>query len=146
MAEITSNEINTAVLAATQDVFSTMLSLPLEAGPAREETCDPANFNGVVALVAIAGEWVGSGRISCSSKFACQIAAALLMSPLYESVNEEVLDGVGEVSNMIVGNVKTYLEETLGNLALGIPTVVFGHNYSTRSAGVTWTIVPFHSG
>jgi CheY-specific phosphatase CheX len=146
MTEISSSTIIAAVLSATQDVFSTMLNLPIEPGPTSEESCDPANFNGVVALVAIAGDWVGSGRISCSSKFACQLAAALMMCPVYEAVNEEVLDGVGEVSNMIVGNVKTFLEETLGGLALGIPTVVFGHNYSTRSANVVWNVVPFHSG
>lgn len=65
---------------------------------------------------------------SCSPRFACQIAGALLMSPPFEAVNEEALDGVAEVANMIVGNVKTFLEERLGSMALSIPTVVFGRN------------------
>jgi chemotaxis protein CheX len=100
-----------------------------------------------VALVGVAGDWVGTGRISCSAKFACEIAGALLMSPPIDSVNEDVLDAVAEVSNMIIGNVKTFLEERLGSMALSIPTVVFGRNYQTRSAKVLqWTVVPFRSG
>jgi CheY-specific phosphatase CheX len=142
-----SEEIVPAVLSATQEVFSTMLNLPLEQVPPREEASDPGAFDGVVALVGVAGDWVGTGRISCSARFACQIAGALLMSPPFEAVNEEVLDGVAEVANMIVGNVKTFLEERLGSMALSIPTVVFGRNYQTRSARVLhWNVVPFRSG
>lgn len=142
-----SEEIIPAVLSATQEVFSTMLSLPLEPVPAREEASDPGAFDGVVALVGVAGDWVGTGRISCSARFACRIAGALLMSPPYEAVNEDVLDGVAEVANMIIGNVKTFLEERLGSMALSIPTVVFGRNYQTRSAKVLrWNVVPFRSG
>ena len=141
------SEIIPAVLAATLEVFTTMLNLPLEPAPPREEAADPGSFDGVVALVGIAGDWMGTGRISCSSKFACQIAGALMMSPAYEAVNEEVLDGVAEVSNMIIGNVKTFLEERLGSMALSIPTVVFGRNYQTRSANVLqWNVVPFRCG
>ena len=142
-----SDEIIPAVMSATQEVFATMLNLPLEPVPPREEASDPASFDGVVALVGVAGDWVGTGRISCSAKFACQIAGALMMSDPYESVNEDVLDGIAEVSNMIIGNVKTFLEERLGSMALSIPTVVFGRNYITRSAGVLhWNVVPFRSG
>jgi chemotaxis protein CheX len=141
------DEIIPAVLSATQDVFSTMLSLPLEPAQPREEASDPAAFDGVVALVGIAGDWVGTGRVSCSAQFACLIAGALLMSPPFESVNEEVLDAVAEVSNMIIGNVKTFFEERLGSMALSIPTVVFGRNYQTRSAKVLqWHVIPFRSG
>ncbi len=51
------------------------------------------------------------------------------------SVNEDVLDAVAELTNMIIGSVKTDLESQLGPLGLSIPTVVFGRNFRTRSAG-----------
>ncbi len=152
MAEVTTftpnaSEIIPAVLSATLEVFTTMLNLPLEPSPSHEETSDPGSFDGVVAMVGVAGDWVGTGRISCSSKFACQIAGALMMGAVYEAVNEEVLDGVAEVSNMIIGNVKTFLEERLGSMVLSIPMVVFGRNYITRSArALQWTVVPFRCG
>jgi chemotaxis protein CheX len=142
-----SDDVIPAVLAATEDVFSTTLNLSLEQMPPREEKSDPAASDGVVALVGVAGDWMGTGRISCTAKFACELAGALRMSPPFESVNEDVLDAVAEVSNMIIGNVKTYLEDRFGSMALSIPTVVFGRNYQTRSPkGLQWTVVPFRSG
>ena len=60
------------------------------------------------------------------------------------AVNEEVLDAVAELTNMIIGSVKTDLEAHLGPLGLSIPTVVFGRNFKTRSAGNTeWMNVTF---
>jgi chemotaxis protein CheX len=48
---------------------------------------------------------------------------------------------------MIIGNVKTFFEERLGPLGLTVPTVIFGRNYQTRSAGVkNWVLVRLHSG
>ena len=65
----------------------------------------------------------------------------------YTSVNEEVLDAVAEVTNMIMGNVKTSLEEDLGAMGLSIPTVVYGRNFSSRTVGKQeWSVVPFKVG
>ena len=48
---------------------------------------------------------------------------------------------------MIVGNVKTFFEEKHGPLGLTVPTVIYGRNYQTRSAGVKdWVLVRVHSG
>ena len=87
-----------------------------------------------------------SGRISSPPELACKLAAAMLMTSC-ESINEEVLDAAAEIANMIIGNVKTSLEEKLGPLALSVPTVIFGRNYRTHSSGVhSWTVVPFIAG
>jgi chemotaxis protein CheX len=62
----------------------------------------------------------------------------------YEAIDEEVLDAIGEVTNMVLGNVKTALEEELGPMGLSIPTVIYGRNFSTRSVAKSkWTVVPF---
>lgn len=140
--------IENTVRHATHEVFSTMLNLPLEDLPAREEITSepPDSHDGVEALVGIGGAWTGTGRIWCNSKFACKLASALLMAE-YDSLNEEVLDAISEVANMIIGNVKATFEDSLGALVLSIPTVIFGRNYRTRSAGVTsWIVVPFKAG
>jgi chemotaxis protein CheX len=143
MESISNADIVAVVVDSTHAVFSTMLNLELQAGAAREEPAETSSFDGVVALVGVAGSWTGSGRISCSARFACGLASALLMTP-YEAVDEDVLDAVAEVANMIVGNVKTYFEDRVGPLGLSIPTVVFGRNYQTRFSGVqTWIVVPF---
>jgi chemotaxis protein CheX len=143
MDPISAQDIVAVVTASTQAVFSTMLNLTLQVGEPRQELAQSLSCDGVVALVGVAG-WTGSGRISCTSRFACSLASALLAMRC-EAVNEDVLDAVAEVANMIVGNVKTYFEERLGPLSLSIPTVVFGRNYQTRFPGVQeWTVIPFH--
>ena len=134
-----------AICAATGDVFSTMLGLPVEAGPHYTEQAGCQGVDGVIALVGIAGAWTGSGRISCTAAFACRLSGAMLASE-YTAVNEDVLDAMAELANMIIGNVKSVLEERLGPLGLSVPTVIFGRNYQTRSAGVSeWMVVPFRS-
>ena len=52
----------------------------------------------------------------------------------YAAINEDVLDSVAEVTNMIIGNVKTALEDRLGAMGLSTPTVIYGRNFQTRSA------------
>jgi CheY-specific phosphatase CheX len=65
----------------------------------------------------------------------------------YTEVNEEVLDAMAEMANMVFGNVKTNLEDLLGNLGLSIPTVIFGSSFATRAVGKqTWNVIQVHSG
>jgi chemotaxis protein CheX len=146
MERIQTAELVTIIHSATDSVFSTMLGLPAVPQTVRQETGDPSPVDGVIALVGIAGSWTGTGQIYCSAEFACKLASALLMTE-YSAVDGDVLDAVAEVSNMIIGNVKTNLEETLGPLGLGVPTVIYGRNYQARTGSIhEWTVIPFLSG
>ncbi len=128
---------------STRHVFETMITLPLEQGEPYIDRNDHGPNAGVVSLIGLVGSWVGTGSFSCSPSMACRIASSFLMAE-YPAVNEEVLDAVAEVTNMIIGNVKTGLEEQIGPMGLSIPTVIFGRNFSTRSVGNSeWTVVPF---
>ena len=146
MGKIGTEELVSMIVEATANVFGTMLNLPLECDVPHTEPVHPAIYDGVVALIGVAGPWTGTGRMSCSPEFACKMAGALLMTE-FPDVDEDVMDAVAEVSNMVIGNVKTSLEDRLGPLALSIPTVIFGRSYKTRSAGVMeWDVVPFRCG
>jgi chemotaxis protein CheX len=94
-------------------------------------------------MVGVAGPYSGSGSIVCTGPVACRMAGAMLMAD-YSEVNEEVLDAMGEIANMVIGNIKTNLEEKFGPMALTTPTVIHGGDFSTRASGKnTWTVVPF---
>jgi chemotaxis protein CheX len=143
---MTGTEIAAAIRSATQEVFSTMLGMEIAAGETVSGGMAGCSQSGVVALLGLAGDWVGSGSLSCHPVLACKMAGQLLMSE-YDTVNEDVLDAVAEVANMIVGNVKTILEEKLGPMGLSTPTVIYGRNFETRSVGnQDWVIVPFDCG
>ncbi len=141
--QITQAELAEAMRAATNDVFSTMLNLELTPGDVFIEKERSVPASGVVSLIGLAGTWVGSGSLWCTAQFACKIASQLLQTE-YLAMDEDVLDAVAEVTNMIIGNVKTGLEERLGAMGLSTPTVIYGRNFQTRSAGnQEWTVVPF---
>jgi len=140
---ITQPELVAAIESATHEVFSTMLNLPLVAGAVFVEKEEKTPTSGVVSLIGLAGAWVGTGSLSCSAALACKIASAFLMTE-YPAVSEDVLDSVAEVTNMIIGNVKTALENRLGGMGLSTPTVIYGRNFQTRSTkNREWTVVPF---
>lgn len=143
---ITQEELAEAIRGATREVFSTMLNLAVEGGAVFVEKEEATPTSGVVSLIGLAGSWVGSGSLACSAGCAAKIASALLMAP-YSGVDEDVLDAVAEVTNMIIGNVKTALETRLGAMGLSTPTVIYGRNFQTRSSGnQEWTVVPFTLG
>jgi chemotaxis protein CheX len=143
---LTREELAAAIETASKEVFSTMLNLEIKTGQVFVEKEEAAPTSGVVSLIGLAGTWVGSGSLSCSAKLACKIASHFLMAE-YEAVVEDVLDSVAEITNMIIGNVKTVLEERLGGMGLSTPTVIYGRNFQTRSArNNEWTVVPFDCG
>jgi chemotaxis protein CheX len=128
---------------AAHSVFETMLGVTLkDCEPTREENT-PLHSDGVVALVGLAGEWAGTGAFRCSAEMARKVSGLMLMQE-FTAVDQDVLDAVGEITNMILGNVKTTFEETLGPMGLSIPTVIYGRNFTTRSVGRSeWSVVPF---
>ncbi len=129
---------------SVRETFSTMLNLEVERGSAYIEQGAHASKDGVVALVGLAGKWMGTGAISCSSELACKLASIMLMTE-YPAVHDDVLDAFGELCNMIIGGFKTRLEHTTGPMGLSLPTVVFGRNFTTRSLAKShWNVVPFH--
>lgn len=160
MAEYTNAQMDTEFLIEmvklnTREVFSTMLMM--EAEPTRVRrvpsstdsttNADHAGLvDGVVGIIGIAGTWVGTGIIMCSPELACQASSAMMMSE-YNAVNGEVLDAVGEITNMIIGNIKTSLEERYGSMGISVPTVVYGRNFATRTVSRgEWVVLGFRVG
>jgi chemotaxis protein CheX len=139
-------DIIQAVHSATAEVFSTMLGIEVETAPVHTDQSNPSVNEGVMAFVGIAGPWVGSGVISCTASFACRVCELFLMTEAV-AVSEEVLDAVGELANMIIGNFKTAAEAIVGPLGLSVPTVIYGRNFTSKSLGNNdWLVLPFKCG
>lgn len=145
MEQIGQQAIVAAIRMAAAEVFETMLSLEIAAGDSYVEPNTAETTDGVVALIGLAGTCVGSGLLHCDPGMACRIYSSLLAAECADQdINEEILDAVAEVANMIIGNAKNAIEETVGPLGMSTPTVIFGRNFATRSTGADpWTVVPF---
>lgn len=142
MDEIT---VRNWLLRHTKDVFATMLGLEVSEAPGVGERT-PEEREGLVALIGFSGAYTGNCMVNCSRSLACKLASSMLLEE-YQAVNGEVMDALGEISNMIFGNVKSDLEEHLGPLQLSLPSVVAGQNLSVRSlANPSWIVMPLTMG
>jgi len=120
--------ISAPLVAATEEVFDTMLAIPLVRGEAIESTVPvPAN---VVATVAFAGHRCGLVVVYSSSAAARAITGAMLGIPP-ESVNGEVPDAMGEIANMVAGTYRNKLAMIEPASAIAVPTVTVGSDFST---------------
>src|SRR5580704_2759807 len=144
---ISKADIVAAIIASTLEVFSTMLSMEVTWQEIHlPQTIAALPASGIISLIGLTGPWAGTGSISCNAELACTLSAKMLMGACQE-VNEEVLDAIAEITNMIIGNVKTVLEQKVGDMGLSTPTVIFGLNFQIRSAQThEWTGVRFTSG
>jgi len=134
------------IIESTREVFQTMLGEEVLPGqPLQDQSGWGPSFQ-VQAMVGVAGRCSGTGILACSAGSARKIASTLLMTEC-PSLDDDVFDAVAEISNMIIGSLKNRLEATLGNLAMSIPTVIVGRNFTSRTLGKhSWTLVPFHWG
>ena len=131
---------------STSQVLSTMLGIEVGEGAATTETTPPEANEGVLSFIGLAGPMAGTGSLACSAALACHLCSQLLMTEA-TSVDEDVLDAVAELTNMILGNVKTDLETDLGVIGLSIPTVIFGKNFKAKTAiNAEWHVVRFDIG
>jgi len=149
MPTLDKDKVIKSICTATEQVFSTMMTLEVVPEAPYEEANSTGNVDGVVAMIGLAGSWVGGGVIHCDARLARTLYTHMLMmegEAESDAVNADVLDAVAEIANMIIGNVKNDVEEDLGVIGMGIPSVVFGRNFATRSAGTNWIVVPFVCG
>jgi chemotaxis protein CheX len=77
----------------------------------------------VTGCVHLSGAYTGSIMLECSGPAARDAAAALFSMQPADVTPEEVVDAIGELANMVGGNVKSMLP---GPSALSLPAVVHG--------------------
>lgn len=113
-------------VAAVQSVFRTMLGLEVTMGkPAlKDSRTTSSDVSGIMGLV---GDRKGTVTVGLSNKGAIFVLQTLL-GDAAESVTPEVVDAVGELTNIVSGQARKEFEKAGLNLKASIPTVVVGHN------------------
>jgi chemotaxis protein CheX len=109
-------------VSATQNVFKTMLNCDLARGPLRLQH-EHTPMHDVSGLIGMSGKCRGMVVVSLSRHTALSATEALL-GARPEDLNHDVVDAIGELTNMIAGAAKTQLEAY--QLTIGLPTVICG--------------------
>ncbi|MCS7314557.1 MAG: chemotaxis protein CheX [Bryobacterales bacterium] len=111
-----------------QDVFRTMLGIEVEP----VVVIWPPEDDLINVTVHYAGAWKGALLLECTRPQACAFTGRLLGTNPPDEVNDDVRDAVGELANMIAGNLKPVLPP---GVALSMPTLVEGTDYALRILG-----------
>lgn len=112
---------------AVIDTFKTMLSMDIaKVGLSNDPGLDDQRY---VATVHFAGEVVGSLCLNASREFACLIAGTMLGMEPGELEEEEVKDVLGELSNIVSGNLKSdFLDADLA-CVISTPAITRGSDF-----------------
>jgi len=124
MPIVTSHEIYGAV----HEIFQSMLGVEPELKALGREV-DSLPNQGIAAIVGFAGESEGSVIFTCTTDLAASLAGLMLMEEEVDRDSEEVDDAMGEIGNMIAGQLKNLLCESGNEVKLSIPIVVRNGDY-----------------
>jgi chemotaxis protein CheX len=83
----------------------------------------------VSGIIGITGDATGSLAISFTETCICDIVNRML-GESYTAANREIFDAVGEITNMISGVARTYMEKAGMTVYAAIPAVIYGKNHS----------------
>ncbi len=134
MSGIHSIDLKGFVTHTVKGVFQTMLSMHME--PEEPPSLQAAAAEHLVGTVGLAGGVMGTVGILVSRDFAREMTASMLgMDPADIEGDEEVNDVIGEVCNMVGGDLKSRLCDAGMPCSLSIPTITFGHNFKIESKG-----------
>ena len=86
------------------------------------------------ASVSISGSWDGIVRLDFAAGLPGELAAAMFMMEPADVSEDEIADAVGELANMLGGNLKSLLPE---HSRLSLPSVVLGSSVTLRVTGAT---------
>lgn len=111
-----------------ESVFGTMMSLEVN----QRGTPWFPSPDRLTSALHLAGDWNGAVLLECSPSQACRFAGRFLSMDPPDTVDDVVRDVLGELANMIGGNLKCVLTR---GIRLSMPSVVDGSDYSLRVCG-----------
>lgn len=115
---------------ATINVLETMAFVKVDAGKPYVKT-DNLAVGDVTGILGLTG--VANGTIAVTFEEKCILTiVSNMFGEAMESLNDEIADAVGELTNMISGQARRELEQVGKVFKAAIPSVVIGRNHSIR--------------
>ncbi|UCD82309.1 MAG: chemotaxis protein CheX [Desulfobacterales bacterium] len=134
MTSINSLDLKEFITNAVREIFDTMLSMDMET----VEEPSVANFNGsrIVGSIGFAGLVMGNLNLHVDEAFARRMTAAMLDMETDEiEGSEDIHDVIGELCNMICGDLKSRLCDEGLTCELSIPSITSGKEFTIEAQG-----------
>ena len=112
------------------NVFKDFVGCTLVAGhPYFENKSAPQDWD-ISAIIGLTGEARGAVVVSMKRSLAVKLTD-LLTGSKHKDLDDEVVDAIGELVNIIAGNVKRDLEESF-RLVISLPSIVEGTGHTIK--------------
>ncbi len=112
---------------STLEIFNTMLMFEVSPGTPLVRRNESFR-NTISGMIGMAGVYKGVLAVHAPNPVAMAITGALLGMEVPE-INEDVKDAIGEIANMLAGNVKGSLSANSQDIKLSIPSTICGGEY-----------------
>jgi chemotaxis protein CheX len=130
------------VIGAT-NVIEVMAGIKVKSGEV--ELGNPgANFGAITGLLGMSSaDFVGNMLIRFDEGSILQIVSAMLRED-FTSINHDIIDAVGEITNMVVGGAKKEFEQLGQRFDMASPAVINGSEvYMSQACRGSALIIPF---
>jgi chemotaxis protein CheX len=127
---LTTTSLKDVLMDSAKEVFETMAFMALAESdgnsPCIEETT-------LLGSITFKGSLEGCLAICCNLTCARAVAANMLGMGAGEELDEpDICDAVGELANMVMGAVKSKIQNDVGTIEVSIPSVVRGRELKNR--------------
>lgn len=119
-----------AFVGSIQNVFATMLQLPVTIDPPRVKD-SPAGTYDISGIIGISGDVVGSVVLSFPRETACRVVALFTGSEI-DPGHPDFADAIGELVNMISGGAKANFGGA--RTSISCPSVISGPGHVVATA------------
>jgi chemotaxis protein CheX len=144
-ANLTEDAVRLSIAEITKGVFSTMVMMDVvDEYPLTEPVT--TFHETLTSMVGLAGSHTGILAIHCPKVLALRIASSMLGMEVTE-IDEDVNDAMGEIANMVGGDVKHIFSPKGADINLSIPTIIYGSDYMVDSmSNLESLVMPFECG
>ena len=113
-------------------IWMSILDLPIAAALEDSNAAPSFGTRTLTGCVQFTGEFEGAALVHTTAALARRLASVMFMADEDSLSLEEVQDALGEISNMIAGNIKPLLP---GPARISLPSVVEGQDYTVIVPG-----------
>ncbi len=127
---VTTASLKDVVLDSAREVFETMVFMALAESSGN---APPIEEMALLGSITFKGSLEGCLTICCDLTCARTIAANMLGMDAGEELGEpDICDAIGELANMVMGTVKSKIQNDVGTIEVSIPSVVRGRELKNR--------------
>ncbi len=135
-------DINEKIVECVSEIFNSMVMMDVSSSGENLSSLGEIK-DSITAVVGLAGTHRGVVAVHLPNRIARAVTSNFLGTEI-EEINEEVRDAVGELANMVGGNIKTMLSDNGADIDLSMPSTIGGDSYFfEKPHDVDTVIVPF---